>query len=924
MAPFSMGSAVRDDPRRYRCLRDAPYTATGADPTLICVHTYTAVWPGRAQMMRSDDSCEMCLTKGLIIAPWFDGTRKFQGLMMGMMLGMMSLVHYVIAARGGTMISLREDIVMLNGEPVNKGSRAEGLLTSARMVQAIMDDYNTSTVHNWAYPDTHKWDAERNVEEFVAMIPTYASFGLNAVTIGMQGGSTQKCDRYAPTISAYRADGSLDGKWLGRLSSVLHATDAAGMVVVLNTFYYSQIVRLAGDSAVTFALEQTVAFLMHSGHRNVILDLANEYTCKPYPGVLRSEEGLSHTILWVQRLSNHTIPVGVMSCEDGPTPAVLATADLVLVEPPTQPRALGRFYSTLQANAAWRRRKIPIEAIENGVHPIDLNLSLAAHSGWGLSDVSGFQTPPVNWRLETPAKVATFAAIREATRPIPPQSTKPPQTTPRRPLPPNVAMPAPFPNATWPRELPRALGLSEECLDRFVARLAQLYGGNGSGVIVRHGQIAKAWGAPEVPVEQASAVKPIFTSLLVRALTSGHVQSVTQPLSTLGFGLRGKDVNMTWRDVANMISGYTRAEAPGDAWAYNDFGIELYKEALKAAYGHLPMQTIFDAAFAPLQFEDEPHFDERDRLYISPRDFARIAWLWLKNGTWGEGSSQTIILDPKNLSALMRPYVPSSTPRTRAPSASGDYLHIGSFGGSSDQSSHGPGYYGFAWWFNRRVGGGPRAWPPAPEDSFQCNGWWNARVALMLPSLDAVVVWATPQTHRGSTGEDFPQALQQLMRPLIASFGGSDAAPDSARLSTRDAQASPDGISTAVSLDGANTDLATEDKVREGVEASVAAVAVQSVPQSPLQRAEGRTFRECGAHLCKDGQPFTLRGGSLHYFRVHSTEWPHSLRALKEVALMQSRCTFRGFCSSQRMARFNWTPLGDMPPFYPNARALRC
>ena len=37
MAPFSMGSAVRDDPRRYRCLRDAPYTATGADPTFTDV-----------------------------------------------------------------------------------------------------------------------------------------------------------------------------------------------------------------------------------------------------------------------------------------------------------------------------------------------------------------------------------------------------------------------------------------------------------------------------------------------------------------------------------------------------------------------------------------------------------------------------------------------------------------------------------------------------------------------------------------------------------------------------------------------------------------------------------------------------------------------------------------------------------------------
>ena len=61
----------------------------------------------------------------------------------------------------------------INGKPTYEGRawnghRVEGLLMNSRMVQATFDDRNPETAQRWAYADTGKWDAERNVREFIA------------------------------------------------------------------------------------------------------------------------------------------------------------------------------------------------------------------------------------------------------------------------------------------------------------------------------------------------------------------------------------------------------------------------------------------------------------------------------------------------------------------------------------------------------------------------------------------------------------------------------------------------------------------------------------------------------------------------------------------------------------------------------------
>ncbi|MGQ9488525.1 MAG: hypothetical protein ACUVTY_04385 [Armatimonadota bacterium] len=90
-----------------------------------------------------------------------------------------------------------------------KGMPVGGLLFNSRMVQAISDDECEQTRHLWAYPDTGVWDPDRNTDEFCKMLPVYRSFGLLAVTVGLQGGGSvytpEAYDRYIN--SAFTPDG---------------------------------------------------------------------------------------------------------------------------------------------------------------------------------------------------------------------------------------------------------------------------------------------------------------------------------------------------------------------------------------------------------------------------------------------------------------------------------------------------------------------------------------------------------------------------------------------------------------------------------------------------------------------------------------------------------------------------------------------
>ena len=136
-----------------------------------------------------------------------------------------------------------------------------------------------------------------------------------------------------------------------------------------------------------------------------------------------------------------------------------------------------------------------------------------------------------------------------------------------------------YPGAAWETKSPGSVGLSEGKLKD----LAQLVGGRGC--VVRHGYMIYTWGDASRSSDVASAFKPVLSTLLFlqsrRASFPGADRAGKQFEPHLLKQLnQGKDGGITWRHLASQTSGYGLVEAPGEAYAYNDFALALYYDTL--------------------------------------------------------------------------------------------------------------------------------------------------------------------------------------------------------------------------------------------------------------------------------------------------------------------------------------------------------
>jgi len=320
-----------------------------------------------------------------------------------------------------------------------------------------------------------------------------------------------------------------------------------------------------------------------------------------------------------------------------------------------------------------------------------------------------------------------------------------------------------FPGATWESRTPAEVGMDTAKLDQIAAMIG------GHGCIVRNGYMVKTWGSQTTKGDWASASKPVLSTLLFFAIEEGRISGVDARVADWGWTLSAKDQSMTFRHLANMTGNYTRAEAPGAAWAYNDYNIQLYAKTL---FDRVYKQSANDVATSPsrlgaLQFQDGSLIASNNRLNTSVRDFARIGWFWANKGKW----NGTQLLPQHYFDDYMKPHVPPTLPKTSAADPAGDYLGIGSYGGGGDQVAYGPGIYGFNWWFNSTGGLHPNAktWPDAPDDTFQANGHWGREAVTVIPSLNIVLAYfggATLGLDPGSSTSPINNVLKLLVQSV--------------------------------------------------------------------------------------------------------------------------------------------------------------
>lgn len=342
-------------------------------------------------------------------------------------------VHGGAAPRRQTVVAIRGDEFLLNGQPtypgrIWQGHRIQGLLMNSRMIQGIFDDRNPETVSRWAYPDTGKWDAERNVREFLDAMPLWKQHGLLSFVVGMQGGSPQGYSQDQPwENSPFDSDGSLREDYMDRLRRILDRADELGMAPMVNVFYFGQDERLASDAAVHKAIDATVDWLLDHGYTHTILDVVNEANNRKYEQPLLRADRVHDLLIRVRSRSGGRLLVSTsFNGNTLPPSATIQSADFVLLHGNgvSDPVRITEMVSRVRLDPAYR----PMPVLFNEDDHFDFEKpvnnmlnAVRAYAGWGYFDPGesnyrdGYQCPPVDWGIGSPRKQAFFAKLKEVT-----------------------------------------------------------------------------------------------------------------------------------------------------------------------------------------------------------------------------------------------------------------------------------------------------------------------------------------------------------------------------------------------------------------------------------------------------------------------------------------------------------------------------
>ena len=275
-----------------------------------------------------------------------------------------------------------------------------------------------------------------------------------------------------------------------------------------------------------------------------------------------------------------------------------------------------------------------------------------------------------------------------------------------------------IPGAGWEERAPDAVGLSKDKL----SELRDLAG--GSGCVIRKGVLAYTWGDAAKGADVDAAAQPLLGTLLMMAVDEGKIPGVDAPLSEREPFLAGKNAGITWRHLAQQISGYGSGDLPGVTYSPQDTALALLTGMLIGrVFGQTGPEALRPRLAGALRFQDPWIFDASGpgRLSISPRDFARYGLLILRGGAWGERQVVSAPLTYLSISAPLAATTPGPAGKL------------------------GPGYRSFGWWLNGIDDHRRQLFVDGPGDLVAALGQGGGRALWILPSLDLIVSWNDAQ-----------------------------------------------------------------------------------------------------------------------------------------------------------------------------------
>jgi len=332
-----------------------------------------------------------------------------------------------------TSVSIDQEHFLINGELTYKGrfwngTKIEGLLMNSRMVQGIFDDSNPDTRNNFKYPDTGEWDANRNTEEFVSAMEDWYRHGLLAFTLNLQGGSPLGYGNKGWINSTFDQKGALDPAYMQRLERILDRADDLGMVVILGYFYFGQDQLLEDEAAVIHAVDNITNWILKKGYRNILVEINNEANIR-YDHKILQPERVHELIERVKGLGEGKLLVST-SYGGGfiPLSNVVRTADFILIHGNgvKDPNRITEMVNETRAVSGYTPKPILFNEDDHFDFDKPNNNFVSAtksYASWGYFDFrmkdegfeNGFQSVPVDWRINSDRKKAFFNKLKEIT-----------------------------------------------------------------------------------------------------------------------------------------------------------------------------------------------------------------------------------------------------------------------------------------------------------------------------------------------------------------------------------------------------------------------------------------------------------------------------------------------------------------------------
>jgi hypothetical protein len=339
--------------------------------------------------------------------------------------------------RTHTEVSIKVDQFFINGKPTYykrywKGNKIEGLLLNSRMVQGIFNDLNPETANNWIYPDTKKWDTDRNTNEFILNMGKWYSYGLLSFTINMQGGSPQGYSSAQPWYnSAYSENGSLRPEYMIRLEKILNRADELGMVPILGLFYFGQDERLTDEKAVINAVNNVIDWLLNKNYKNILIEINNECNVNKYEHEILKPQRVHELIEIVKKKEKNGFRFYAGTSYSGgfiPLPNVVKSSDFILMHGNgvSNPDNISAMVNKTRKVEGYTPKPILFNEDDHFNFEKEQNNFTAAikrYASWGYFDyrmkdesfVNGYQSVPVDWGINSDRKIQFFNLLKEIT-----------------------------------------------------------------------------------------------------------------------------------------------------------------------------------------------------------------------------------------------------------------------------------------------------------------------------------------------------------------------------------------------------------------------------------------------------------------------------------------------------------------------------